>query len=489
MAETDGIEEAKRRIAEGGERLDLRDLRLMSLEPLAADLAKVNSVVILDLAWNSIADIAPIAGMTGIKSLDLSHTQITDIAAISGMTGITTLDLRNTQITDITPVAPMTRMTALSLSNTQITDIAPIAGMTGITRLYLSGTQITDLRPIRGLTQLVEAPSFSGLQFKNTPACTLDPKIAEIAEVKDNADRARQLFAYLENWVPPGEESDDYEPADTDLLPSTIVEGRLETALSHPTEEELDDHLKRIMHQRLRSDLQDLAEAASNYFPKTFQKACRLRDRLKPEFEDLDMLNIHQDVEALRQLRLRGQESDLSDPFPQDVLDALDAVSASGPGLTLDNPDVEKLIKKIRRFRNDPLPSDVQAKHDALSQATASDDAAIGENLRAVEKRTDEAETPAEKLAIQDPLHRGMIVRLGRWALSGGTIVVGAVVVDLIKAPIVAYVQANMPLLWDVAGLYGAKFQIWFGMALSELKEFAGPLAAIEFKPTKRPER
>ncbi|MBS0125149.1 hypothetical protein [Thetidibacter halocola] len=42
------------------------------------------------------------------------------------------------------------------------------------------------------------------MTFTNSGATRADPRIAEIAQIKDAAERARTLFAYLEDWVPPG---------------------------------------------------------------------------------------------------------------------------------------------------------------------------------------------------------------------------------------------------------------------------------------------
>ena len=44
-----------------------------------------------------------------------------------------------------------------------------------------------------------------GLTFTNTAATRAHPSIAEIAAIPDPATRAKTLFDYLQNWVPPGE--------------------------------------------------------------------------------------------------------------------------------------------------------------------------------------------------------------------------------------------------------------------------------------------
>jgi Leucine-rich repeat (LRR) protein len=191
MVDNDDIQEATRRIKEaietGETKLSLKDLK----------------------------------GVTSLSDLDV------DIAAA---TTVTHLNLGGTQITDITPIAGLTGITALYLGNTQITDIVPIAGMTGITTLTLRNTQITDLRPLQSLAGLRDNPSVLGLSFEGCKACELDPRIAEIAEIENRAERAWTLFDYLKDWVPPGGDPSEIlqlpegRPAP---LKTTIISNRL----------------------------------------------------------------------------------------------------------------------------------------------------------------------------------------------------------------------------------------------------------------------
>jgi len=77
-----------------------------------------------------------------------------------------------------------------------------LSGLKGLKHLDLSGTQVSDLSPVLPLTQLADAPRSAGLAFKNTVAALADPRIAEIAEIEDNAKRATDLCAYLKNVTP-----------------------------------------------------------------------------------------------------------------------------------------------------------------------------------------------------------------------------------------------------------------------------------------------
>jgi hypothetical protein len=61
----------------------------------------------------------------------------------------------------------------------------------------------------------------TGLTFKNSGATRIEPRIADIANIGDSAERARVLFDYLEDWVPPSSSADllALPVADKDVIP------------------------------------------------------------------------------------------------------------------------------------------------------------------------------------------------------------------------------------------------------------------------------
>jgi hypothetical protein len=83
--------------------------------------------------------------------------------------------------------------------------------MTGLQILTFEHTKVLDLRPISGLDKLgADVPI--GLTFQSTLATARDAKLAELAEIEDDADRTRQTLAYLRS-LPPWPEP--YTPAAT----------------------------------------------------------------------------------------------------------------------------------------------------------------------------------------------------------------------------------------------------------------------------------
>jgi hypothetical protein len=117
-------------------------------------------------------------------------------------------------------IATLPKLRLLDLDNTRISDLTPLASLTTLNTLYLNRTPVRDLRVLRGLHLLAEPLGF-GLTFKNCAAAREDARIREIAGIKDNAERARVLFDYLEDWVPPWEAE---EPAPPEPDPLFAVE-------------------------------------------------------------------------------------------------------------------------------------------------------------------------------------------------------------------------------------------------------------------------
>lgn len=242
MSARSAFEAAKRRIekarASGATKLDLS--RLRDLKELPEEIGGLKGLTALKLNRTRVSDITALGGLTALTSLDLGDTQVSDIAALAEMTALTTLNLMGTKVSDIAPLEGMTALVVLDLCGTLVSDIAALRGLLALSVLDLrvthvsniaalpelkalawldlDGSAVLDLRPLRSLSQLSAKPftfkslgnTRGGLTFNGCAAAKADPRIAEIAEIPDPATRARELFAYLEDWVPPGQ--DRYDP-------------------------------------------------------------------------------------------------------------------------------------------------------------------------------------------------------------------------------------------------------------------------------------
>jgi internalin A len=462
--------------------LDLGFTQVSDLTPIAP----LTALTSLDLGGTQVSNLTPIAQLTALTELNLSETEVSDLISIAPLTALTWLFLGGTQVSDLTPIAQLTALTSLSLDHTQVSDLTPIAPLTALTSLSLDHTQVSDPRPLTALRKLAESPEYNGLSFEKIAATHIDPRIAKIAEIEDPKKRAVELFAYLEGWEQPVE-FDENGPAPSTLFDVQTADDRLEIADSHPSEAERDDQLKQVLHNRLKVRNTDLERLAGNRFFVLCAKARSLTTRLDGNFDDLDMLNIHLDVEELTRLKDRGAERDGDEPFPQEVADALADVVSIGPGLTLDNEAVELLENRKRRFAANPLTADQQAAHDDFSTAVAQDPAAIGDRLRALETQVLEREDDSAGAAIQDATARNILIKIGRLALAVVKPVAIGVAVTIVSPPVTAFLMAKWPVIAEVAALYGLSFQGWFLSAMSGLTEFAGLVANTQPRAIKRP--
>ena len=311
-------------------------------------------------------------------------------------------------------IAGLDSLRSLVLNNTQIADLSPLAGLAELTHLYLANTKVMDLRPLLDMKERVSGPEFGGLWFEGTAAARADPRIAAIAGEEIDAERVRMLFAYLKDWVPPGEVA----PEPDNLLPILLTDGKLEIARSLPSEAEIDDRLKRALHGRLLPKAVELARVAGNTQGRLAGRARSLADQLDRPFAELDMINIHMDVEDLATSLRTNVDRVGEDRYSPDIVDALTDVASIGPGLTLDNLDVEKLEDRKRRFAADPPGAEVMAAHSAFSLAVAANETAMGDNLRALEARVVDREGGASSGALQVSVHRDILIKARRYSLT-----------------------------------------------------------------------
>ncbi|MEP6269212.1 MAG: leucine-rich repeat domain-containing protein, partial [Paracoccaceae bacterium] len=449
-------------------------------------IAQLTALTRLTLDNTQVSDLTPIAQLTALTGLDLDNTQVSDLTPIAQFTALTELYLNSTQVSDLTPIAQLTALTGLYLNSTQVSDLTPIAQLTALTELDLNSTQVSDPRPLTALRKLAESPNMFGLSFADIAATRLDPRIGEIAEIEDPKERAVELFAYLEGWEPPVE-FDENGPAPDPLIDVETTDDRLEIADSNPSEAERDDQLKQILHTRLKARNTDLERLAGNEFFMLCAKARALTARLDSNFDDLDMVNIHLDVEELTRLKDRGAERDGDERFPQELADALADVVSIGPGLTLGNRLVEILEERKRRFAANRPTAAQQATHDDFSAAVAQNPAAIGDRLRALETQVLEREDDPAGAATQDAAHRNILIKVARVALAGLNKVLENTAVSIVSPAVTAFLVTKWPMITEVAALYGPGFQTWFLSAMSGFTEFAGLAANTQPGAIQRP--
>ena len=143
-----------------GEAVSPQDLA--GLEELAArhggirdlsGLERAVSLKALDLGFNPLADLRPLAALPALESLNLDGAA-TDLQALASLPRLQRLSLRHNGIEDLWPLAGLTSLTELSLGGNRIADLRPLAGLGGLAVLRLDRNRIADLWPLASLAGL-----------------------------------------------------------------------------------------------------------------------------------------------------------------------------------------------------------------------------------------------------------------------------------------------------------------------------------------------
>lgn len=159
----------------GGE-LDGRDRDIGSL----SGLQNLSSLTGLGLDFNRIADISPLAGLTGLHMLRLSYNDIQDISALETLSELDTLMAARNYISDLSPLSGLTSLRFLGVPNNPIRDVSALGALENLTLLVLSWTDVSDLEALSGLvglqyleaieTQITDLGPLSGLTALETLA-------------------------------------------------------------------------------------------------------------------------------------------------------------------------------------------------------------------------------------------------------------------------------------------------------------------------------
>jgi uncharacterized protein YjbI with pentapeptide repeats len=123
---------------------DPDEVKRMVLAGIAPPRAWMPSIRELKFADEALADLSPLAGLSGLQHLDLDGTPVSDVSALAGLSGLQHLGLSDTPVSDVSALAGLSGLQRLYLNSTQVSDLSPLAG--------LSGLQYSILRALRSAT-------------------------------------------------------------------------------------------------------------------------------------------------------------------------------------------------------------------------------------------------------------------------------------------------------------------------------------------------
>ncbi len=129
----------------------------------------------LDLGFNPLADLRPLAGLPALESLSLDgaaedlhalaplarlqrlslrHNGLDDLGPLAGLTSLVELDLGDNAIADLSPLAGLGKLAVLRADRNLIEDLWPLASLAGLEVLELGANRVRDLQPLAGLARL-----------------------------------------------------------------------------------------------------------------------------------------------------------------------------------------------------------------------------------------------------------------------------------------------------------------------------------------------
>ena len=133
----------------GLKELDLGFNPVLDLRPLAA----LPALESLNLDGSAL-DLAPLASMTGLRRLSVRHNSIDDLQALAQLAGLAELDLGDNRIQNLGPLVGLTGLAVLRADRNLVEDLWPLASLTGLEALDLRGNRVQNLQPVAALARL-----------------------------------------------------------------------------------------------------------------------------------------------------------------------------------------------------------------------------------------------------------------------------------------------------------------------------------------------
>jgi internalin A len=107
--------------------LDLNDL---GLTEIPKEISSLTNLEFLNLSYNNIKDVTPIASLINLKGLYLHNNKIMYFSQLASLTKLKWLNLESNKIADVTPILSFVNLKNLYLTNNKIIDVTPLASLT-----------------------------------------------------------------------------------------------------------------------------------------------------------------------------------------------------------------------------------------------------------------------------------------------------------------------------------------------------------------------
>lgn len=198
-------------------------------------------------------------------------------------------------------------------------------------------------------------------------------------------------------------------------------------------------------------------------------------------------VTVHLEIEDLEARRETGTED--GDDYTDEVQQAIADVTRAGPGLTVGHPDVDLMLDRRRRAREEVAPDAEDAAHQRLSEAVMNDPEAHGPNSRAMEELLQRVADKAAAQVLLEAKHRNLLWTLAVIAsslpMNVGVNVAATLIANAYGPEITAFVTTNYSLLSEVAATYGRGVLVWFQQTVGPIMAGIDPTV---IRPIRKPD-
>ena len=132
----------------------LESLNLDGAGPDLGALAPLAGLRRLSLRHNGIDDLGPLAGLFSLAELDVGDNRVEDLRPLAGLAGLRVLKADRNRIANLWPLASLAGLEALELGANRVRDLQPLAGLARLGTLRLAGNGLAELHPLSGLEGL-----------------------------------------------------------------------------------------------------------------------------------------------------------------------------------------------------------------------------------------------------------------------------------------------------------------------------------------------
>ncbi len=338
--------------------------RIDDISPLVS----LRHLTSLSLNNTRISDLRPLASLNDLQHLLLNRTRVSDLAPLESLTSLRMIWLDGTRIVDLAPLSKLVNLHTLRIRKTKISELSPLSDLRELKTLYLSHTKASDLRPLVELRKLGTiakgVPGPTGLWFSSTPATERDARLAELSQIENAGERARETLAYLQTLPPwpepytPKATPDGSPPQPIGTMPVPPEQDPAlplvwsEQGFTFAARSVASDPVTEAALAELRDLLEELRRKGNRH-DDLYRLAGTLLERSAGAVADLNMVALHLSYQRLR--RLHANREAREEPFDAETVTTLEAVLNTVPAVTLADEGVRTLIERQEADRAERL--------------------------------------------------------------------------------------------------------------------------------------